>query len=54
MCINRIKCHHNSQNINEIDGWNYKINEKYRNEGGKCECRIILTNNDINSYISER
>jgi len=31
-------------NIQEVDGWNFRIIKEYRNRGGICECRLILTN----------
>jgi len=31
-------------NIQNLNGWNFHIIKEYKNRGGICECRLILTN----------
>lgn len=31
-------------NINAMEGWDFRIIKEYKNEGGVCECRMVLTN----------
>jgi len=37
-------------NIHEMNYWNFSIIKQYRNGGGICECRIILTNEILAEY----
>ena len=30
--------------INKMDYWNFQLTKEYKNGGGICECRIVLTN----------
>lgn len=34
-------------NFNPASSWSFNIHEEHRNGGGSCECRLVITDNDI-------